>query len=63
MPPLISMCVSMKTAVNPVTHLHEIIVLSALVHTKVTITIATAIIIATHYRQYYSIILLSSLLM
>ena len=34
-PPLISMCVSMKTAVNPATQLHEIIALSALVHTKV----------------------------
>jgi DNA polymerase alpha subunit A len=34
-PPLISMCVSMKTALNTVTHLHEIVVLSALVHTKV----------------------------
>lgn len=34
-PHLISMCVSMKTAVNPVTHLHEIIALSALIHTRV----------------------------
>ena len=34
-PHLISMCVSMKTAVNPATHLHEIVALSALVHTKV----------------------------
>ena len=34
-PPLVSMCVSMKTAVNPVTHLHEIIALSGFVHTKV----------------------------
>ena len=34
-PYLISMCVSMKTAVNPATHLHEIVALSALVHTKV----------------------------
>ena len=34
-PPLISMCVSMKTAVNPSSQLHEIIALSALVHTKV----------------------------
>jgi DNA polymerase alpha subunit A len=34
-PFLVSMCVSMKTAVNPVTHLHEIVVLSALVHSKV----------------------------
>lgn len=31
-PPFVSMSVSIKTAVNPVTHLHEIIALSALVH-------------------------------
>ena len=34
-PPLVSMCVSMKTAINPANQLHEIVVLSALIHTKV----------------------------
>jgi DNA polymerase alpha subunit A len=34
-PLLTSMCLSMKTAVNPATHVHEIIALSALIHTKV----------------------------
>ena len=34
-PPLVSMCVSMKTVVNPFSHLHEIVALSALIHTKV----------------------------
>jgi len=33
-PPLTSMCLSMKTAVNPVTHTHEIIALSGIVHTN-----------------------------
>ena len=34
-PLLTSMCLSMKTAVNPATHVHEIVSLSALIHTKV----------------------------
>ena len=34
-PPLVSMCLSMKTAVNPITHTHEIIALSGIVHTNV----------------------------
>jgi hypothetical protein len=34
-PPLTSICVAIKTAVNPVTHLHEIIAISGLVHKKV----------------------------
>ena len=34
-PLLTSMCLSMKTAVNPATHVHEIIALSALIHSKV----------------------------
>lgn len=34
-PSLTSICVSMKTAINPVTHTHEVIALSGIVHTKV----------------------------
>ena len=34
-PPLVSMCVSMKTVVNPRTHQHEIVAISGLVYTKV----------------------------
>lgn len=34
-PPLVSMCLSIKTAVNPSTHLHEIIALSGVIHPKV----------------------------
>lgn len=34
-PPLVSMCVSIKTVVNPSTHLHEIVAVSALIHGKV----------------------------
>ena len=34
-PPLISMCISMKTVLNPVTHVHEIVSLSAVFHSKV----------------------------
>lgn len=33
-PPLTSICLSMKTAVNPQTHTHEIIALSGIVHTN-----------------------------
>lgn len=33
-PPLVSMCLSMKTAVNPSTHVHEIVALSGIVHTN-----------------------------
>lgn len=34
-PTLSSMCLSIKTAVNPSSHLHEIIAISAVIHTKV----------------------------
>lgn len=34
-PPLVSMCIGMKTVVNPSTHVHEIVALSMLVHNKV----------------------------
>jgi DNA polymerase alpha subunit A len=34
-PPLTSMSISMKTAVNPATHLHEIIMLSGVVHHRI----------------------------
>eukprot|EP01038_Epipyxis_sp_PR26KG_P011762 gene11762-15739_t len=34
-PMLVSMCISIKTAVNPVSHLHEIVAISGLTHTKV----------------------------
>ena len=33
-PPLVSMCVSMKTVLNPSTHLHEIVAISGLIHNK-----------------------------
>jgi hypothetical protein len=36
-PPLVSMCISMKTVLNPSTHVHEIVALSALTHTKVEV--------------------------
>ena len=34
-PPLVSMCISMKTVLNPATHTHEVVALSAVVHSKV----------------------------
>ena len=34
-PPMTTMCVSMKTVLNPVTHTHEIVAISAVVNTKV----------------------------
>ena len=34
-PPLVAMSVSMKTAVNPITHTHEVISISGLVHTAI----------------------------
>ena len=34
-PPLTTMCISMKTVLNPVTHTHEIVAISAVVNTKV----------------------------
>lgn len=34
-PPLVSMCISMKTAVNPTSHQHEVIAISAFTHMKV----------------------------
>jgi len=40
-PPLVSMAVSMKTAVNPHTHTHEVIAISGLVHTKVEADVDT----------------------
>jgi hypothetical protein len=33
-PPLVTMTLAMKTVVNPVTHTHECVVLSALTHNK-----------------------------
>ena len=36
-PPVVAMCISLKTAVNPATHTHEVIAISCLVHTKVDI--------------------------
>ena len=50
-PHLVSMCVSMKTAVNPVTHLHEIVVLSALVHGKVN-TEADTTLESEHMQRF-----------
>lgn len=34
-PPIVTMSISMKTVVNPTSHVHEIVALSALVHTAV----------------------------
>lgn len=34
-PPLVSMCISIKTAVNPTSHMHEIVSISGVVHPKV----------------------------
>ena len=36
-PPVVAMCISIKTAVNPATHTHEVIAISCLSHTKVDI--------------------------
>jgi DNA polymerase alpha subunit A len=36
-PNLTSLCISMKTVVNPATHTHEIVMLSGLIHTKVDV--------------------------
>lgn len=36
-PPLAAMCISLKTAVNPVTHTHEVIAISCLTHTSIDI--------------------------
>lgn len=35
-PPLTTMTITMKTVVNPVTHIHEIVALAALIHTNVS---------------------------
>jgi DNA polymerase alpha subunit A len=35
-PPMITATLSMKTVVNPVTHIHEIVALAVLIHTKVS---------------------------
>ena len=51
-PPLVSMCLSMKTAVNPATHLHEIVALSAVIHTKVDTDADTDDKTAQHMRRF-----------
>jgi DNA polymerase alpha subunit A len=42
-PPLTTMSISMKTAVNPSTHVHEVIALSAFIHVKVDVDGDTAL--------------------
>lgn len=42
-PPLVSMCLSMKTVVNPSTHTHEIVALSGIVHTAIKADEDTAV--------------------
>ena len=57
-PPLVTMCLSMKTAVNPATSLHEIVALSAMVHSKVRpfprALVATAVISRPSPRPPFS---------
>ena len=36
-PPMTTLCISMKTAVNPMSHVHEVISIAGVVHTKVDI--------------------------
>lgn len=50
-PPLVSMCVSMKTVVNPRTHQHEIVAISGLVYTKVEAEADTPIS-GAHMRRF-----------
>jgi DNA polymerase alpha subunit A len=42
-PPLVSLSVGIKTVVNPATHIHEIVALSGLVHTKVETEVETVL--------------------
>ena len=50
-PPVVAMCISLKTAVNPATHTHEVIAISCLVHTKVDIE-ADSDTASTNFRRF-----------
>jgi DNA polymerase alpha subunit A len=50
-PPLVSLSVSMKTAVNPHTHTHEVIAISGWIHTQIQADVDTEIK-AEHMRRF-----------